>query len=148
MGNVSDPANAAAGAVETNQDDRAAWVAMGQRGSGNYANFSKIHADDAIVDEVAMSVIGDTNYSLTPDPKTERFNRITGTFDRVPSTVNSNSAAFAVGNVSSQIASGDPNARVDRRPFTLALPGVNSASKVSIRVKCMQTGTRITPSSC
>ena len=46
---------------------------------------------------------------------------------------NSNSAAFAVGDKAEQIAKKDPNARVDRAPFSLILPGMDAAPKVDFK---------------
>jgi hypothetical protein len=45
-------------------------------------------------------------------------------------SVNSNSAAFGIGDRAEGIATGDQNARVDRQAFDLNLPGESASPKV------------------
>ena len=84
-------------------------------------------------------------YSFRPSPTDQ-----TWTNQGIVSTpeTNSSSAAFAVGDTAEQIASGDPTAAVDRRPFSLALPGASASSKVDIVPKVLCPGSRIRRERC
>jgi hypothetical protein len=116
MGNVSDPARAAAVSAPTAKSDATAWANMGVRGA--FSNVSRINAPDNVVDRVAQSVKENRPYALVPNASP------------FSSDANSNSAAFAVRDKATETATGDENAHVDRAPFSIALPGEASAYHV------------------
>lgn len=140
MGNVGGD-NVSDLSATTAATDLAHWKSLGRN---EVENASKIDAADAIVDAVAGSVREDRPYALTPNPGEVNY-RDGG---RATPEVNSNSAAFAIGDKSEQTASGDPNARIDRKPFTLTLPGALAGDKVQFDNKVFCTGSRIALDSC
>jgi hypothetical protein len=124
MGNVADPSRASAGAQATHADDVKAWRSMDRSST---ANVTKINAPDAVVDAVAGAVSESNFYSLAPSPQDSAYVPLVGEVQN--RQVNSNSAAFAVGDKAQQISSGDSTSKVDRAPFGI-VPGEGSAHRV------------------
>jgi RHS repeat-associated protein len=127
MGNVKDLERASAGAQATHSDDIKAWRSLDRSTSENIA---RINAPDAVVDAVAGAVEETNPYSLVPSPDSSVSVPLVGA---VPNAeVNSNSAAFAVGDKAQQISSGESNSQVDRKPFGI-VPGEGAAQKVKFK---------------
>jgi RHS repeat-associated protein len=118
MGNVNDPRNADGLSAPTAATDRLAWANLSVRGATS--NVSRIDAPDAVVDAVASSVRENRPYALVPNSSP------------VSSEANSNSAAFAIGDRATQIAhnTDNPQVGVDRKPFSIVLPGEASSGHV------------------
>lgn len=125
MGNMSDPARAAGMGKSTRNDDRAAWASLRRDTTQNIA---EIKAPDRTVDAVAGAVKENRPYTLTPN-STETM--LSGKAAGYPTPdVNSNSAAFAIGDRATAIASGNPGAGLDRGSFNMTLPGSSASPKV------------------
>jgi len=149
MGNVSDATRAADASRTAFATDVRAWLALGADAT---ENISGINAPDDLVDQVVAAVMENNPYALVPNSS---GTKTTGGRDPmvVPDrTTNSNSGAFGSGDRAQQLATGDPNSRVSRAPFTLTLPGSGASWKVNFNAetgmaKATQsrptTGTRI-----
>lgn len=115
MGNVGDSTKAADLSATTAAADATHWESLGSDTTGN---ISKIEAPDAIVDAVAGAVSEGSSYAAIPSGS------------KGSNEVNSNSAAFAIGDRAEQISSGDPGAQMDRESFDLKLPGASESGEV------------------
>jgi uncharacterized protein RhaS with RHS repeats len=120
MGNISESSRASEIGTETAKSDVAAWKSIGENSS---ATFSKIEAPDNLVSAVAENVSEKFEYSLVPTFTT--------------AGVNSNSAAAAVANVSSEL-NGSPN---PEKP-SMMLPGYAQGARpiVDRRAACSTEG--------
>lgn len=125
MGNVSDSTRAADASAPTATSDAAHWKSLS---ADSTANITKIDASDGVIAAVAGAVDESAPYSATPSDAAGRPVHAVGLV-QTPE-VNSNSAAFAVGDMAEQISTGDPNVGVDRQPFALKLPGESASPKV------------------
>ena len=121
LGSVVDPTRASQLSASTFATDSAAWANLGVRTT--YSNVARIDAPDATVDKVAQSLKENRPYELAPSASP---------FD---SAANSNSAAFATGDKATQIATGNSNAKVDRTPFSIGLPGEAATGHVEFNTK-------------
>lgn len=129
MGNVSDENRAADASRTTFKSDTNAWLSLDADAT---ENISQIDAPDDLVDAVAASVLENRPYDLAPTDSETVTHRPSGSVISTPQT-NSNSGAFAVGDTSQQLATGDPNSQVNREPFTLTLPGEGASRKVEFK---------------
>lgn len=127
MGNVSPGHDPAPISANTATSDQKAWVSLGSKGSSSA--YSRIDAPDKVVAATAAAVKEDKPYSITPG--------------LTSGSVNSNSAATAVSNRSTEISGGNqtPNptykltpgaaesGRVDFKPINVCGSGGNQACK-------------------
>lgn len=123
MGNVGAGSQPADISIDTAESDLADWLS---RTADTTENISRIDAPDSTVADLAGAVSEDNPYALLPSGEGLAV-------DSGNEPLNSNSAAFAVADRAEQIASGDPNAGVDREPFKLRLPGANRSAQVGFR---------------
>jgi hypothetical protein len=124
MGNVSDASRAADMSKTAHATDVAAWRSLAGSKDGS---FSKIDAPDAVVSAVAGAIIENNDYSAVP-----------GMASPLGDNVNSNSAARAVADFSTNAVGGKNTIK----PPGLALPGWNESGRVELdRVKaCSSPG--------
>jgi len=126
MGNVGDRNQAADVSKTTAASDAAHWKSLG---ADTVENISKIDAPDDVVAAVARAVSENNPYAMVPIADDNGRPADIGQSNEV----NSNSAGFAVGDKAEQIATGNPDAQVDRQPFELALPGAGESRRVQFK---------------
>jgi uncharacterized protein RhaS with RHS repeats len=112
MGNVNNASRAAAMSATAHATDKAAWAALKKDSPAS----TQIKAADNTVSAVAGALKESNPYSAIPGP--------------FSSTVNSNSAAFAIADKSLQVETGNQNAAAPKLTDTMILPGGSASGRV------------------
>lgn len=113
MGNVNDPSRASDLSRTAHASDKAHWISLGKDDTGS---FFQIESGDSIVSAVAGALLESGDYDAIPG---------LDAFSGAPA-VNSNSAAMAIAQKSTEIAGG----RRVEPPKEYVLPGINEAARV------------------